>query len=628
MPWRHARCRFCPEAGERWRRGCGALDRIARAWSDGTPSTAAPPLKFQRPALELLTFTEKGTPHRCRRLKPDADVNNVTTPPASSQPSNTEGLLPSLFASQAFENADGQHELGFDDGKRPGAEPEVCGDAVDALLAELQSELSGEGDLPACKRQAESFAVPTWHERSERSHRLEFEQPLEFEALTSMPDKELSKNWGWTLKRRYRGLSKRDKAVQREVYARCLGFSDLHGRDLAPSASAPLREQVRKLGCRSGVAMYIVGLVETAVTQGRMGLRLSAPEFRSLTGHTLSVWWYAVGKLESLGIIQRVGAVKGGAKRYGGAPVQKDTNLYVPGSWWFEAGKGETWSPLEAALGLFAKVRRLSSPKAIRTAAKKAHEGLMGNRRKRRRETNTASRDRNRKRAHNLPPKVTSTPEVEAAVDALAKRRQAEAQAQEAEDARQRARALMRGESVPLGDAADPQTSSAPQAAPDASKAEAAAQAVVSLRNAGVKAKRSLGSIMRQAIECLRPGSSPPTEDGADVDVNCRPNFGRQSRRGRRKEELLSSVEPQPPPKAPLREPDTPPATLKTPVSRPGARDKSGPERPGCDRARALDGKGPDSAGAQLTGSALRGPEFFRQAFAGLFGHDMQPEPG
>ncbi|MAT07309.1 MAG: hypothetical protein CL424_19950 [Acidimicrobiaceae bacterium] len=556
-------------------------------------------------------------------------MNNVTTPSASAQPSNTEGLQPSLFGSQAFENADGQHELGFDDGKRPRAEPEGCGDVVDALLAELQSELSGEGDLPACKRQAESFAVPTWHERSERSDRPEFEQPPEFEAMTSMPDKKLALNWGWTLKRRYRGLSKRDKAVQREVYARCLGFSDLHGRDLAPAASAPLREQVRKLGCRSGVAMYIVGLVETAVTQGRMGLRLSAPEFRSLTGHALSVWWYAVGRLESLGIIQRVGTVKGGTKRYGGAPVQKDTNLYVPGPWWFEAGEGETWSPLEAALGLFAKVRRLSSPKAIRMAAKKAHEGLMGNRRKRRRETNTASRDRNRKRHHDLAPKVTSTPEVEAAADALAKHRQAEAQAQEVEDARQRARALMRGESVPLGDAAEPQGNNRdPQAAPDASKAEAVAQAVVSLRNAGVKAKRSLGSIMRQAVERLGGGSSPPAEDGADVDINCRPNFGRQSRRGRREEELFSSVEPQPPPKTPTQAPDKPPTPFKTPVSRPGAGDKSTPEHPACARARALDGKGPDSAGTRLTGSALRGPEFFRQAFAGLFGHTMEPEPG
>lgn len=553
-------------------------------------------------------------------------MNNVTTPSASSQPSNTEGLKVSLFGSQAFENADGQHELGFDDGKRPGVEPEVSGDTVDALLAELQSELSGEGDLPACKRQAESFAVPTWHERSERSHRLEFEQPAEFEALTSMPDKELSKNWGWTLKRRYRGLSKRDKAVQREVYARCLGHDDLYGRDLARAASDPLREQVRKLGCRSNVALHIVGLLETAVTQGRMGVRLSAPEYRSLTGHTLSVWWYAVAKLESLGIVQRVGAVKSGTKRYGGAPVQKDTNLYVPGPWWFEAGKGESWSPLEAALGLFAKVRRLSSPKALRTAAKKAHENLMGNRRKRRRETNTASRDRNRKRHHDLGPKVTSTPEVEAAADALAKRRQAEAQAQETEDARQRARALMRGESVPLGDAAEPQASRAPQAAPDASKAEAAAQTVVSLRNAGVKAKRSLGSILRQAVERLGAGSSPPAEDAADVDVNCRPKFGRQSRRGRRKEELLSSVEPQPPPKTPTQAPDKPPATLKTPVSRPGAGDKSAHERPDCDRARALDGKGSDSDGASLTGSALRGPDFFRQAFTGLFGHDMLPE--
>jgi hypothetical protein len=252
----------------------------------------------------------------------------------------------------------------------------------------------------------------------------------------------------------------------------------------------------------------------------------------------------------------------------------------------------------------------------------------MGNRRKRRRETNTASRDRNRKRVHNLPPKVTSTPELEAAVDALAKRRQAEVQAQEAEGARQRARTLMRGESVPLGDAAEPQGNRAPLAAPDASKAEATAQAVVSLRNAGVKAKRSLGSILRHAVERLGAGSSPPAEDVVDVDVNCRPKFGRQSRRGRREEELLSSVEPQPPPKAPIPQPDRPPTTLKTPVSRPGAGDKSGPEHPACVRARALDGKGSDSAGTGLTDSAMRGPEFFRQAFAGLFGHVMEPSPG
>lgn len=87
-----------------------------------------------------------------------------------------------------------------------------------------------------------------------------------------------------------------------------------------------------------------------------------------------------------------------------------------------------------------------------------------------------------------------------------------------------------------------------------------------------------------------------------------------------------ASVEPQPPPKAPLREPFRPPATLKTPVSRPGAGDKSAPEHPGCDRARALDGKGPDSPGARPTGSGQRGPEFFRQATTGLFGHEMLPE--
>jgi hypothetical protein len=566
--------------------------------------------------------SEGGAPPVAAVSQTDADVNNVTTPSASAQSLSTEEAPPSLFGLQAFENAGGQHELGFDDGKRPGAEPEVQGGVVDALLAELQSELSEEGDLPACKQQAESFAVPTWHERSERSHREEFEQSPEFEWMTSMADKKLSKNWGWAQKHRGRGLSKRDKAVQREVYARCLGFSDLHGRDLAPAATGPLRERVRKLGCRSNVALYILGLLETAVTQGRMGLRLSAPEFRSLTGHTLSVWWYAVGKLESLGIVQRVGAVKGGTKRFGGAPVQKDTNLYVPGPWWFEAGKGESWSPLEAALGLFAKVRRLASPKAIKAAAKGAHEGLMGARRKRRRETNKASRDRNRKRHQNLPPKVTSTPEVEAAADALAKRRQAEEKTQKAEEARQRARSLMRGDSVPLGDAAKPQ---ALQAAPDASKAERAAEAVVALRNAGVKAKRSLGSILRAAVEAVgRPGFTPEFEDEESVDVNCRPNFGRQSRRGRTKEEITLPSEPKPPPKTPLRQPETPPTKLDCPLSRPGAGDKSAHVRPACDRAQALDGtplaRRPASASEN---QRPRGPQFFREAFSSVYGHHM-----
>lgn len=557
-------------------------------------------------------------------------MKNVSTPSAAAHSPRIDAAELSLFGPSAFENADGQWDFGVEDGKVPSAsEPDSeggPGGEVDALLAELQTELLGERDLPACKRSAETFAVPTWHERSERSRREEFEQPPKFAPLTQMSDARLASDWGWVLKHRGRGLSKRDQAVQREVYARCLGAGDLVGLDLSKSGSGPLRELVRKRGCWSSVALGVMGLIETVLARGKMGLRLSAPDFHALTGHAKSTWWYAVKRLEALGIVQRVEAVKGDTQRFGGAPVQRDTNLYVPGPWWFERSEGETWSPLEAALGLFAKVRRKPMPGRLGAATKRAHESLMNARRQRRRKMNQQSRDRNRKRLHNLPPKVASTAEVEAVADALAAKRQAEVEAQAAASARGRAQALMRGEPVAVG----PEVAAAeatPVPAPEVPELEEAAATAVKQANAGEKPKRSLGGVFRRALGLLT-GAPVPAPSSENVShFNCHPSLRRQSRRGRTKEEIISTAEPQPSPESPPPQPDAPPTLTKTPSRAPKFGDTSGPARPACDRARALDGRVllKRASGEPKRSEPLRGPALFRQAFAELFGRELEP---
>ncbi len=444
---------------------------------------------------------------------------------------------------------------------------------TDVLLAKLQRALPFEAGLPACKRSAESQALPTWRERSTRREDEAFAHPPEHADLRGMPDAKLGELWGWMSKHRGRGLSARDEAVQREVYARSLGMLDLYGLDWAQGGSAYLREALRKLGTRSEIARTIVALFELMVQRERMALRLSGPDARTLCGWSLSAWWAAVARLEDLGVLRRVGGLK--KSEHGEAPVQVDTNLYVLGPWWF-ASEGKEPTPLQTVLGLFAQ-RETRQPN--REAAR-AHHRLLQQRKERRRASNTTNRDRNRRRHHDLPPKAVTSKAVLRETEALARRRQARDEAQKRGRDRARVQAMLRGASFGLGEhQADPP----PCPSVSSEAAERAAQSLVRLTNSGLRPNSELlhqeSRTLKDALEDLEielPSgnrSALPkgkTEGNFVFTRETTPNLKRTSAR----------LE-QPPPES----------TATTSVAK--ASDKSGKPSPLRDRARALDGRKP-----------------------------------
>lgn len=468
-------------------------------------------------------------------------------------------------------------------------EPDPSGE-VDALLAELQCPLPLEGDhqLPACKRSAESQALPTWHQRSTRREDLVFEHPPEHADLRRLGDQALGARWGWVSKHRGRGLSSRDEAIQREVYARCLGVHDLYGLDWSPRASASNIEALRAMGCGGPIARDVMALLELTIARGRMGLRLSAPEARTVLTWSISGWWKAIARLEELGVLVRVGSIK--VNEDGPAPVQTDSNIYVLGPWWFEGIEGVT--PLESALGLLAK--REGKPTR---AAKVVHERVMGLRRGRRRAHSTITRDRNRRRHHGLEPRATSTAAVIVEADRLARKRGAEIEAQRAAQDRERGRALMEGRGVTLRES----RADVPLDVPSSQEAEAAAVAHVEAENRGDP--RGAGSL-RRAVRTL--GEARDSQD--ELPSTKWSAFPKGKIEGKlvlsRERDLARETS----------------STLDDPDLKTKAGDKSGQRNSSLgDRARALDGKARDRRPSQ-------DDAVFRDAFASLFGRSLEPE--
>jgi len=488
-------------------------------------------------------------------------------------------------------------------------------------VADLVASLATDNEvIPDCKRSAEELSLPTWQTKSSRREDAEFGLPAEFdEELRAMTDAELGSAWGWLTKRRYRGLSSRDLAVQQEVYARCLGILDLYGLGRQPTVSAMLEEALRSQGCRSGVALYIIALQELMLVRGRMALRLSASEAYALKGFSPSAWWAAVARLETMGILQRVRSVKPG--EHGPAPVQRCTNLYVLGPWWFAGRKDKDGepvqgtTPLELSLGLLELcVRREESP-----AATAALRRTLRPRRERRRARNSYNRDRNRRRHRGLPPRVTSTPEVVRAADVLARARRAQEEAVAESWNRRRAQAVMRGdlEGVGMGEAP-------PLPVPPCSRAaEVAAERQVAEVNRG----EPVGAHLRQELAQMGGAARLPSRLHSEF-ANCRPVFGWQSRRGKPKEKTTSSELTSPSPRTTRlseQSPDNPTHTPQDPVSRTKAGDKSTKTNAllGA-RTRALDGDGPTHASENAPDTAsLQDDPIIREAFLASYGRPM-----
>ena len=527
-----------------------------------------------------------------------------------------EGWQEPLLPPEAYE-VEGQSGLFGGGGSVAAPDPEEAEPSeVEALMAKLQRSLPFEEEaLPDCKRSAEELSLLTWQEKSTRREDVEFAHPAEYDGeLRGMSDRELGEAWGWLTKRRYRGLSARDQAVQREVYARSLGILDLYGLVRQPAVSAMLEEVLRGQGCRSAVALYVVALLEVMLVRGRMALRMSASDAHVLKGCAASTWWAAIRRLETLGIVQRVRTCKPG--EHGSAPVQRNTNLYVLGGWWFEGRKdahgdpvpGTT--PLEQALGLQGKcVRREESP-----AARAATQRTLRPRRARRRAVNTRQRDRNRRRHRALPPRVSSTPEVARTADVLARARlETEGAAAEARD-RRRAQALMRGELEAASVTGEPAALEVPLLPCGA--LEAAADTQVAQANRGEPEGEAL---RRELVRVMADPARGP-------EFNCRPVFGRQSRRGEPKEKFFFPNRP------PLPVPQSvPPPSLTSPQASPTKAGDTSASRNGSlgVRARALDG------GSSLRGrshgdepASLQDDPVIQRAFMASFGRQMPEQEG
>ncbi|MGH1349170.1 MAG: hypothetical protein ACRBN8_47005 [Nannocystales bacterium] len=536
-----------------------------------------------------------------------------------------EGYQEPLLPLEEFE-VDGQTRL-FSGGSVAPAkpEPETPAEEVDALLAKLQRALPFEdGDkLPDCKRSAEELSLLTWQEKSTRREDETFEHPPELDAeLRGMSDPKLGEAWGWVNKRRYRGLSARDLAVQREVYARSLGMLDLYGLDRQPAVSAMMTEVLRSQGCRSAVALYIVALLELMLVKGRWTLRLSASDAYTLKGCAASTWWAAVARLEEMGILQRMRSVKSG--EHGPAPVQRSTNLYILGPWWTAGEKDGSGAPkrgttpLEQALGLLNKcIRREDSP-----AAAAAHRKTLAPRKARRRRRNEVNRDRNRKRHRGLPPRVTTTPDVVRAAEVLARARLAEEEAAVEAQSKQRAQALLRGDFDGLSLGEPPPALELPVWSSEAAEVAAAAQ--VGQANRG----EPEGAALRREVASIRGVRRAVSEEPRSQLVNCRPVSGRQSRRGRPKEKFVYTEPGLSPEKRPSRNNNhleqPPPHAQDRADLTTKAGDKSGSEHFLCVRARALDEVGPAKVFQHDEAPAsLQEETFVRQAFEACFGREM-----
>ena len=508
-----------------------------------------------------------------------ADEDVCETPSYTFTP---EGYQEPLLEPEAYEVDDqtllfcGGSVAELEDDAEDADEPKATG-KTDALLAELQEALPfktgkpGEENLPACKRSAESQALPTWQERSTRREGEAFDLPPKHADVRGLSDAALGERWGWLSKHRGRGLSDRDQAVQREVYARCLGVPDLYGLDWNQAGSAYLRETLRKLGSRSEVARTIVALFELMAARGRIALRLSAPDARMLFGWSLSTWWAAVARLEDLGMLCRVKSIKSG--EHGASPVQADTNLYVLGPWWF-ASVGKDPTPLQTVLGLFAQ-RETRQPSAD---AARAHHRLLNERKERRRASNTVNRDRNRRRHHDLPAKATTTKTVMREAEAIAKRRQELEEKRSQGRDQARAQAMLKGESFGLGESlpALPPAPTEPSAA-----AEAAAQAHVSLKNSGL---RAAGQQLHRESRVLCAGL-------LDSQFELPSGFRSAIPKGKNAGKKSIADEPTPKPKPASARPEALPPDAPEAPPRTEAGDRSGQDESLRVRTRALEGK-------------------------------------
>lgn len=565
------------------------LEDVLRRKAEGSSDEASACESAERGVVECSEVNESPP-----LLRSEVDVSDGgDTTPSRSAPSRLSFRAPESSAEvetppQRSHDPDARSE-------RPpmsaAPSPNTKKDDVGDLVASARRPLPFNEDapVPACKRTAESQALPTWHARSTRREHASFDHPAEFAHVRAFDDAELSKRWGWLCKHRCRGLSDLDQAVQREIYARCLGYRDLYGLRYLPRASAWLVEALRAMGCRSTIAHTLVSLLELSVQRGRWAVRISAPEARSLYGWSLSGWWSAVARLEELGVIGRVRSPK---DNDGPEPVQVDTNLYVLGPWWVAAEEGGL-APLQAVVALLDP----QSPK------NEVHREVLVRRRERRRETNTATRDRNRRRGHALPPRVVSTRAVVQQVDRIAARVEKVQEREQRSFDLERARLMLRGQRSPaLGE----RRVLAKAVFVDSSDAEFAAASHVEASNKGESScvLDAHFGVLRDAVSFLE--AQLPSEIATALP------------KGKIDRKKLSLGSPPPPFKANTSSQDLPTTARPSSISSTTSSDSSPSQQHLGARARAL-----DDASNRRTQARQPFELFLRDKFREVYGAEM-----
>ena len=211
--------------------------------------------------------------------------------------------------------------------------PTMPGDAppseLEEIAAELQQGLRFDGSRPkytfpelAHLEQLDGTALRAYCEHPDL--------PIDLAKLTT---KELAKRLRHLWRRRGRGLSELDHAVQREWSARSLGFGYFYAQ---PEPHLPA-QLVQLAGRRAATQRRLVlAAVCISLVRGALGLTISAPEAERLWGIPASTWWQVIAWLEERGLVVRMrrwknNAITRDAKGERLPPVQFCPNWIGPG---------------------------------------------------------------------------------------------------------------------------------------------------------------------------------------------------------------------------------------------------------------------------------------------------------
>jgi len=215
--------------------------------------------------------------------------------------------------------------------------------------------------MPGQKDEAH-VGVPVWQVRSSRRDAPQFEHPPELDAqMRSLGDAALVEQWAKVAGLRRAERGERDEALEREVFARCLGYEELISlKQERWSLETVLEQWVHAANVPGGLAFEIVKMLRGVVVARRLALCVSNFKLEAFTSCSDKRWKTALKLLKAAGIVRRVQFSR------------TKPALLCPGPWWFEAksvrgapAEAGEWSPRAVSLDEDARART----QAVQTGA-------------------------------------------------------------------------------------------------------------------------------------------------------------------------------------------------------------------------------------------------------------------